>query len=1054
MKNLLNSVALVFAAFVMLTANYVLYSKPTLTLQTGHISSINSIEYSKDGKLILTACDDKTIKLWSAESGLLLRTLKGHNNAVNSAHFSISSDTIISASADKTIKLWRTSSGELLNTFNGHQFQVSDAFLHPYNRILLSAGLDKEIRVWDVSKNSESIQRLVCSKPISSLALSEDGKYYATGEDKTLKLWKIESDKKEAGKVIFQFKDVITHIEFSQNGKNIIARSADNTLKVFDIDAQKEIFSGTCISKSFTASKNYLAFRTEDFCISVFDFKSGKKIKTSAKFDNDLIDFSFSPDGNNLAYSDINSGAGIIYIPSIRIVKQLSGAVNPLQSLDVSNNTKQIVSSNTEGKCNLWTLSDKMKPEVIKSSLDNILSVSFNSGGNLLSMVGMSLNNNAIEIYDIAKDESFNLKTDENTLIQGSFSPDNNYFAGLSNENLSIYDLKTKTLFHTFKSSSNHIEQCLSPTNSIIAVSDYSGAISFYDYLKKALVFKIQIEKYNAQSLLFNKEGTKLFAGASNSKIFVIDVNQKKIINSINISPDGIEVTALALENDKILIAGSTDNSIRFVDISGTEPKFLYEIKDAHENTITGLSILIDERKLISSSTDGSFKIWDLESIKPLVTIFQTDAMNWAAVSEDGRFDGTQGAFVQLHWVENNNALPIESYFEKYYKPYFLGNLFKSVEIVPDPAPLTALRGLINPPVCNIIFPIDSDTLESENTKFTYELIPASNDIEEVFIYHNDKLVKREFFAERKSVKITKTINIPLVDGENIFKIIALDKDRVESLPSEIVVYSVKADAKSNIYILSIGVGDYNLKSLALPFAKHDAESVNDILSNLNISSEGKLKIYSIYDKDANVPNVNKAFAEIAKMAKPEDTFILYFAGHGITITNPSTDIAEYYLVMQNTNNDFLSDEFRKLNLSATNISNNIELIKALNQLIIIDACQSGDAISKINKQMFRAGEKTLSLVSRRSGLNILSSTTSDKPAYEILDLQHGLFTYTLLEGLKGPAAYGDSTISVLGMAMYLENELPKISKLKLGKRQNPVKTLNGPNFIVGRVKK
>jgi hypothetical protein len=86
----------------------------------GHSDIINSVVYSGDGKKILSASDDQTIKEWNVESGLCLKTFTGHGNTVNSALYSGDGKKILSASWDKTIKEWDVASGQCLKTYKAN----------------------------------------------------------------------------------------------------------------------------------------------------------------------------------------------------------------------------------------------------------------------------------------------------------------------------------------------------------------------------------------------------------------------------------------------------------------------------------------------------------------------------------------------------------------------------------------------------------------------------------------------------------------------------------------------------------------------------------------------------------------------------------------------------------------------------------------------------------------------------------------------------------------------------------------------------------------------
>ncbi len=71
----------------------------------GHLGSVNSVSFSRDGQTIATASSDNTARLWS-RNGQLLSELKGHLGSVYSLSFSPDGQTIATASSDKTARLW------------------------------------------------------------------------------------------------------------------------------------------------------------------------------------------------------------------------------------------------------------------------------------------------------------------------------------------------------------------------------------------------------------------------------------------------------------------------------------------------------------------------------------------------------------------------------------------------------------------------------------------------------------------------------------------------------------------------------------------------------------------------------------------------------------------------------------------------------------------------------------------------------------------------------------------------------------------------------------
>ena len=98
----------------------------------GHTDAVRFIQFSPDGKKIITVSDDRTAKIWDAATGDLLVDLGGHTFNIRDAQFSpaVSQNDpgqIITTSDDGSVKLWDAATGVLLKTFKGNTGEVFSA---------------------------------------------------------------------------------------------------------------------------------------------------------------------------------------------------------------------------------------------------------------------------------------------------------------------------------------------------------------------------------------------------------------------------------------------------------------------------------------------------------------------------------------------------------------------------------------------------------------------------------------------------------------------------------------------------------------------------------------------------------------------------------------------------------------------------------------------------------------------------------------------------------------------------------------------------------------
>ena len=112
-----------FASSGTLFAQNVTNFKYLLTLE-GHTKNINSVCWSPDGKYFASGSEDKTIKIWDANSGACIRTLKGHSYTVYSVCWSPNGKYLASGASDYTVKIWDAKSGMCIRNFKGHSYTV------------------------------------------------------------------------------------------------------------------------------------------------------------------------------------------------------------------------------------------------------------------------------------------------------------------------------------------------------------------------------------------------------------------------------------------------------------------------------------------------------------------------------------------------------------------------------------------------------------------------------------------------------------------------------------------------------------------------------------------------------------------------------------------------------------------------------------------------------------------------------------------------------------------------------------------------------------------
>ena len=167
----------------------------------GHTSAISSVAFSPDGKRIVSAGYDNSVKVWMPRRAAI-HSLVGHTGFVNSAAFNPpDGKRIVSASHDKTVKVWDAEGGSEILTLKGHTSNVTCAVFSvremrparwPGDRVV-SGSWDKTVRVWDAARGTAILTLNGHTHNVHSVACSPDGKRIVSGgQGDTVKVWDAE----------------------------------------------------------------------------------------------------------------------------------------------------------------------------------------------------------------------------------------------------------------------------------------------------------------------------------------------------------------------------------------------------------------------------------------------------------------------------------------------------------------------------------------------------------------------------------------------------------------------------------------------------------------------------------------------------------------------------------------------------------------------------------------------------------------------------------------------------------------------------------------------
>jgi WD40 repeat protein len=152
------------------------------------------LQFSADGRLLAAACHDGTVQVFDSHRGELRRTIAAHDPIACAVAFSPDGKRLVSAGDDRTVKLWELDQAEgspPRRVFVGHGGRVCAVAWSPDGQTLASAGDDRTVRIWDLGTGRQRAALKGHGDIIEDLAFSPDGRILASASpDNTVRLWR------------------------------------------------------------------------------------------------------------------------------------------------------------------------------------------------------------------------------------------------------------------------------------------------------------------------------------------------------------------------------------------------------------------------------------------------------------------------------------------------------------------------------------------------------------------------------------------------------------------------------------------------------------------------------------------------------------------------------------------------------------------------------------------------------------------------------------------------------------------------------------------------
>ncbi|MBR5521890.1 MAG: SEL1-like repeat protein [Akkermansia sp.] len=310
------------------------------------------------------------------------------------------------------------------------------------------------------------------------------------------------------------------------------------------------------------------------------------------------------------------------------------------------------------------------------------------------------------------------------------------------------------------------------------------------------------------------------------------------------------------------------------------------------------------------------------------------------------------------------------------------------------------------------------------NVRFLVHMQATANDIARLEVLHNGVRLPQELENAPTTVGYrAHTVTAQLAEGTNWFEVTAIDCYGYRSNTRRFRVMSSAKTPPGKLYMVALGVSQYDQPELNLQYAAKDA---GDLAAAFQQFHAGDTETLVLRDAEVKDAAVLERVREFISRAEPQDRVILYLAGHGML-----DEKLEYHYAPAS----FDAENVTGTGISMQSLLDTIDSTRALTRLLLLDTCHAGilseaDAdkmalamgnlpqgvraiqhrgmkvkqveSSLSSTQKKRYIDEIFSTGNTRRGISVLAGAAGAEFALESGEWKNGVFTATLIEALNG----------------------------------------------------
>jgi len=553
-------------------------------LPVGHSDSILALKFIRpveSNLILISASEDKTIKIWDMRLLICIQTLTEHTSSVTTL-IPINQKSFASGSTDKSIKIWELDSDAFVNTFKnvetikeGLESIIALAVLNETKLVISS--IDRYIRVFNKSIEIKQINELKGnSKSVQDIVVLDDNLFASCSGDKTILIW---------------------------NNSIPIFNLTDHTDYVYVLEYSRE--------------SNLLISGSKDTTIRLWDTSSSFSLITTLYYHEDSVNSLLILQNQTLISGSCDNKIAVWNLNTFKVNLELEGHTGCVNALVLYNSDKYLVSGSTDTTIIIWDVLNNFKiTEILKGHENSVNSIAIYQE-NIVS----ASSDKSIRFWSKYELSFEKLSAHSESIWKMCVLNDGLIVTGSYDSKIKIWKQTNQTieLVETLSERFGFIYslKCLSDQKFISSSSDKT--VKIWQKSEKNTFECIKTIYHDSQVFSLSILNNLIISGESKGKINIWNESSFELISNFSGHNEGIWF--MVSLNNQSFASSSTDKTIKIWNQEKNSFSFkCIHILTDHKSPVFAMAVS-PEKYLISGSLDGLIIIWNLNNFGLVKTL-------------------------------------------------------------------------------------------------------------------------------------------------------------------------------------------------------------------------------------------------------------------------------------------------------------------------------------------------------------------------------------------------------------------------------------------------